>query len=236
MATDDLKRRLGPGLLAFHFTGGDGITATELGEFLVAAGRALKPKKIQLQVVGIERGSLSVIFRPITKELKNAPIVTAITVATFLSSSTPVQKVTAQMVNNGSIEKVEIVNQNTNIIIMDKTLALGFDEKKAGSGGEVSPRSTSTALAPLQTRARVQTVEMIKEAVGQALEGNLVGRVFDVEGALYFRPDGRRYLVPVRFGTPELKLEHNARYKVRGDLRTSNGQPDEIFISAATLH
>ncbi|MGP4673630.1 hypothetical protein ACSV5N_16895 [Agrobacterium salinitolerans] len=238
MTTDVLMRRLGPELLAFHFTGGDGITATELGEFLLAAEKALKPQKIQLQVVGIERGSLSVIFRPIAKEIKKAPIVTALAVATFLSGSAPVQKVTAQMVNNGSIAKVEIVNNTTNIVIMDKNLARNFEERTASGSGAIPPPSKylSTDLAPLRKGPRPQTLAVIKKAVEQALDGDLVGNVFLVDDTLHFRPEGRKFLVPIRFEGTGLSLEPNARYKVRGDLRTRDGQPEEILIRGAALY
>ena len=81
MASEELSRRLQDDEFAFYFSGGTGVVAHELGDFLVRAATVARRNGAELRVIALEPGSLAVVMRPIKRsgaavghEFRKSPI------------------------------------------------------------------------------------------------------------------------------------------------------------------
>lgn len=231
--------RLGDDEFAFHFDTPRGIDAQRLGVFLQRAAKVARDNGANLRIIAIEEGSLDVVAR-VTKatarkvgdEFAANPVKTtaassvlvgvvikglAMVMAPSESGATPLAKAGAEIVEKEPVQSITIVSQGGQVIVMDPVIA-----------GEVR-RAERRYQAPGLPSYR-ETQRMIADG------GELSGSVAEMEGELYFRPDGHRFAVPIDMHTSEAAdiLYPGAHFRVRGELILRHNRPYALIVSSAT--
>ena len=239
MAFENLAVRLGEDEFAFYFSGGAGVSAEDLGSLLSRAATVARRADAQLQVTALEPGSLAVVIRILKKsgaavgnEFKASPVQTTAAAATLLSivvgalvhtmspdggDAKPLAAVAAEIVEKGDAEKIEIITRKSTILVMDSQRALRVNENNS------------------RKKHRLLEASIVRGLMESARIGELTGTVIEVEGALHFRPDGFRYLVPIDMSESQeaWRLYPGLHLRVAADFSTLYGQPDSIEIHRA---
>lgn len=221
MAAYAFKERIEPDEIVFHFDGGSGVDARDLGEFLKVAGKVAEKKGARLDIVAIERGSLSVKSK-IKKRFDDDPLKAIEELVTIVAGALAASAVLAScaqtMLGGGGVDSVEIFTKNSSAVLMDSYVA-----------GERPLREVR------EKRPRVKNHDQMKHLVASALEGKLIGDVHLVDGKVYFRPGNYQFMVPVR--TTGIYMPYqNARYIVEGYIvLTKDGQPEELVVNRAKM-
>lgn len=230
---------LGDDEFAFHFDTPRGIDAQRLGVFLQRAAKVARDNGADLRIVGIEEGSLDVIAR-VTKatgrkvgaEFAANPIKTtaassvlvglvikglAMVMAPAESGATPLAKAGAEIVEKEKVKNITIVSNGGQVVVMDPVIAREVREAER--------RYRPPALPSYR-----ETQRMIADG------GELTGSVAEMDGDLYFRPDGHRFAVPIDMETSETAdvLYPGAHYRVRGELILRRERPYALIVSYAT--
>ncbi len=229
---------LGDDEFAFHFDTEKGIDAQRLGIFLQRAAKVARDNGADLRIVAIEEGSLDVVAR-VTKaaakkvgdEFAANPVKTsaassvlvgvviqglALVMAPAESGATPLAKAGAEIVEKEHVQSITIISQVEQVIVMDPAIA---DEVR-----RVERRSRAPALPSYR-----ETQRMIADG------GEITGFVAEMDGDLYFRPDGHRFAVPIDMQTSEAAdaLYPGAHFRVRGELILRRERPYALIVSSA---
>ncbi|WP_267381268.1 MULTISPECIES: hypothetical protein [unclassified Sphingomonas] len=230
---------LGDDEFAFHFETPRGIDAQRLGVFLQRAAKVARDNGADLRIVAIEAGSLDVVAR-VTKatarkvgaEFAANPVKTtaassvlvgvivkglAMVMSPAENGATPLAKAGAEIVEKDPVQSITIVSQGGQVIVMDPVIA-----------GQVR-RAERRYQAPGLPSYR-ETQRMIADG------GELSGSVAEMDGDLYFRPDGHRFAVPIDMQTSEAAdaLYPGAHFRVRGELILRRDRPYALIVSSAT--
>jgi len=243
LASDDFVELLDINEFAFRFAGGQGVAANDLGDFLRYLATLSKRQGVSIEVVGLDQGSLIVRLRArVSAEFKKAPIGTSAAAAgllmlapTLLSAfhpteqPSPIAKVAIKMVEEGSVDRIELVTEGSVRVVMDQKLVNEFRKARRNLV------ETQYASIPKSSRYVDSESPEVRGLVDSAEQGKLIGEVFDVAGILHFRPNGFRYLVPINIMADELTLRPGVRYQVKGEITTIRGRPDAIDIGSAWL-
>jgi hypothetical protein len=223
----DVSDRLARDQFAFYFGGDGSIPADLLGDFLRRAAAISRRNGIELEVVGIEPGSLSVVLKTIKKATKRiqgefgkAPLATVAAVAALVSAmngddQTPIQQAGAKIVIDGKADNIYIVTSDHAHIVMDRNRASTIAERERQKKSRLLPRG------------------VIAEIIDEGISGTLSGVVLSVHGVLHFRPDNRNFLVPIDTSSPAAPQLYEGRFQMRADLRLLEGQPDSLVVYRA---
>jgi len=203
-----------------------------------------------LHVTGIRPGSVAVVIRTLKKtakktakaagdEWKKAPISTtaagsgmvaavvgAIVYAMQPSSGpTPIAKAAADVIEQHSVQRIEVITINQNVVVMDPVLAQRVRQMERNQ----AQRTELPTLAPPR--------EEIQQLVDAGRQGVLTGHVVAIHGDLYFCPDGHSFYVPIRTSLmdPSHEIYAEAHFRVRAKLVMVRGQPDSIIVYSAEL-
>ena len=230
---------LGDDEFAFHFDTPSGIDAQRLGVFLQRAAKVARDNGADLRIVAIEEGSLDVIARvtkatarKVVDEFAANPVKTtaassvlvgvvikglAMVMAPAESGATPLAKAGAEIVEKERVQSITIVSQRGQVIVMDPVIA--------GQVRQAERRDQSTEFPSYR-----ETQRMIADG------GELSGSVAEMDGELFFRPDGHRFAVPIDMQTSEAAdtLYPGAHFRVRGELILRRDRPYALIVSAAT--
>lgn len=229
---------LGDDEFAFHFDTERGIDAQRLGVFLQRAAKVARDNGANLRIVAIEEGSLDVVAR-VTKaaakkvgdEFAANPVKTsaassvlvglvikglAMVMAPAESGATPLGKAGAEIVEKERVQSITIISQGGQVIVMDPAIA---DEVRRAEQGRRVPELPSYR----------ETQRMIANG------GEITGFVAEMDGDLYFRPDGHRFAVPIDMQTSEAAdvLYPGSNYRVRGELILRRERPYVLIVSSA---
>lgn len=223
---------------AFHFDTSTGIDAQRLGVFLQRAAKVARDNGADLRIVGIEEGSLDVIAR-VTKAAKKVggefaanPIKTmaattvllkvvieglALVMTPAASGATPLAKAGAEIVEKERVQSITIISQGGQVTVMNPVIA--------GEVRQAERRDRATALPSFR-----ETQRMIADG------GELTGSVAEMDGDLYFRPDGHRFAVPIDLDNSDAAkaLYPGAHFRVRGELILLRERPYALIVSEAT--
>lgn len=229
---------LGDDEFAFHFDSRAGVDAQRLGVFLQRAAKVARDNGADLRIVGIHEGSLDVVARvtkaaarkvgaefaanPVKTSAASAALVGLVTkglamaMTPAVSGATPVGRAGAEIVEKEQVQNITIVSNGGQVVVMDPVIAR-----------EVRQAERPSRLAELPTYRETQ--RMIAEG------GELVGAVAEMDGELYFRPDGHRFAVPIDLRTSQAAdaLRPGARFRVRGELVLRRERPYALIVSAA---
>lgn len=250
----DISQRLEPDQLAFYFTSKHGVEASDLANFLLRADTIARKKHVSLQVVAIENGSLAVIVRaifdPLYREFQKSPIQTtaaAIVISTYVASAvsasvtnSPFAKSAAKIVEHSDVVRIEIITREERFLIMDDRRAEQLRHENRHTS-EVSRTSTVEPHYAVDTvkaedsetgkHSRVVQIPAIRQIERATEEGSLQGVVLPIDGHLHFRPDGYRFTVPIMIsGHTNISPNAGEHVRIRGELKTLNGQPDSIVV------
>lgn len=232
---------LGDDELAFHFDTPDGIDAQRLGIFLQRAAKVARDNGADLRIVGIEQGSLDVVARvakatgrKVSDEFGANPVKTtaattvlvgvvikglAMVMAPEQSGATPLAKAGAEIVEKEPVQSITIISNGGQVIVMDPVIAgeVRRAERRAREHERALPRY-------------LETQQMIADG------GELTGAVAEMDGDLYFRPDGYRFAVPIDMASSEAAdaLFPGAHFRVRGELILRRDRPYALIVTAAS--
>lgn len=229
MSVKDVSARLGRDELAFYFGGDGSIPAELLGDFLRRAAAVTRRNGIEIEVVALESGSLSVVMKALKKagsriqgEFGKAPLATTAAAAALLSSMggdkpVPLQRVGAEIVINGKAENIYVVTTDNAYEVMDAHRARAIVEREK------------------RTKPRLVQHGAVQQIMDDGGMGTLSGVVLEVEGVFHFRPDNRNFLVPIdmRTSPAAAQLFEGGRFRMRADLRLLGGQPDSLVVYRA---
>lgn len=237
MAPDYDQSKFGENTLAIHFSGGEGVRANDLGDFLRLAARISERNGAWLEVIALEPGSLRVYLKAIRNKAKSDPVglaadgatlATAIAgaLATAISISSPqpkpISKIAIKMIEEGTVSKIEIETSEGSTVVIDKAQVSKIRQR-------IEQPSISRAYRDAKTSRYFQSPETRTLATA-ASEGRLMGDAVEAQGRIYFRPAGYNYLVPVQMLSPTISLVPGRRYRIYGSLETLNGRPDLVRI------
>ena len=242
MPKEDLPVELGPNELAFHFICNDGVSADRLGVFLQRTATVARRADIELKVVALHDGSLTVVMTALTRSTKaigaeysksplQATAAVSVIVAALVtamepagSQVQPIAKAGAEIVTQEEVERIEIITVERSVVVMDLKRAQIIKETTSISK-ELQEMRTYSFTSPARTSDMAQ----------RAIEGNLSGVFIDVEGELHFRPSRYNYIVPVRF-SPNFKGNRpnpGTQLTIHGEVKFISGVPDHIVIETA---
>lgn len=224
----------------FHFDTQRGINAQRLGVFLQRAAKVARDNGADLRIVAIEHGSLDVVAR-VTKasvrkvgdEFAANPVKTTAAGSVLVglvikglvsvmapseSGATPLAKAGAEIVEQEAVQSITIVSQTGHVIVMDPAIAEQVRQAERGYQAAALPSYR-------------ETQKMIADG------GELSGLVAEMNGELYFRPDGYRFAVPIDMRNSEAtyNLYPGAHFRVRGEMILRRGRPYSLIVSAATV-
>ncbi len=237
MAPDYDQSKFGGNILAIHFSGGEGVRANDLGDFLRLAARISERKGARLEVIALEPGSLRVYLKAIRDKAKSDPvglaadgatlataIAGALAAAISLSSPQPkpISKIAIKMIEEGTVSKIEIETSEGSTVVIDK-------DQVSKRRQPIEEPSRSIAYRDSKASRYVQSSETRTLAIA-ASEGTLTGDAVEAQGRIYFRPAGFNYLVPVQMLSPTMSLVPGRRYRIYGSLETLKGNPDLVRI------
>lgn len=241
-----------PDQFALYFDTDQGIEIRELANFLNRLSTVTRGVGAEVRVVGIYPGSLTVLFKaaarskvarnaasrfvddPVDATTKASALVILVVgaiagaVAYFEGAPPPAAKAGAQLITNGTTNTIQIVTGDKTIVIMDSSIADHVQkadrERRADSIGAAPDR----VLSSPETRIRLPD---LSETMDAAKQGKLVGVVRDLDGLLYFKPDGYAYMVPVEGGDRGFaRVLGGARYRVTGEITTKDGFPNTLKV------
>lgn len=236
MPVDD-NLLLGANEFAFHFETSLGIDAQKLGAFLQRAGKVARDNGAEMRIIAIQDGSLDVVARIArstkariagefgANPVKTSAAATALTIAVIggitrvmspaESGATPLAKAAAQIVEQEHVENITIVSQGGDVLVMDPFIA-----------GQVRRAE----------KRRQAVTPDFREAQRQIADGGeLSGYVSEMDGDLYFKPDGHRYAVPIDAidDAASYPFDPGAHYRVRGDLVIRRNRPFALVVTHA---
>lgn len=229
MTAETLRKRLEPGQIAFHFSGGRGINADELGKFLREASKIANRENAVLEVIAIEPGSISVVFKTVLKNIKKEVSGGAIALSLSLISlysqlsdevDDPFGKVAYEMVASGAAKKIEVVTAERTITIMDQTRANDRADKLSTGKAAVYNKVSQPVKGP-----RLYNAIPLGTNTGYASE---------IDGKLYFRPDSETYFVPITLLGNDPNLTPGKRYRIEGSIVKNGTTPHSVTIRKFT--
>jgi hypothetical protein len=234
--------RLEPDNLAFVFETEIGVSATELGLFLQRASTVSRSAGVNLFVVGLNEGSLSVVTRAFRKgaeaallaskeELRTSPVrtsgaaigVVAVAVAAIAHAMTPgpgtvspLARAGATLIENRTVVQISLVTVQEATVVMDQRRA-----------GEVRIFDVKRSPAP-------QPSSEVRRLMSSATRGDLSGTVVLVDGERHFRPDGYRYLSQSQNPTALIFLTYGPVSTLSSGANSSSAITNQTFSSSET--
>lgn len=246
---------LKPDEFALYFAGNQGVDLDALANFLKRVSSVARRHGGELVIVGLHEGSLVVKLRAIArskiaqnaiKEFSDKPIDGSVKVTGLIAAIagaiiwlmsptkdvTPIAKAGAEIIDKHQITEISVVTNEKITVVMNEAIAKKIKKKhEIRAVGRASEKSQITKI--VKNQYNLPEIEIM---VKDAHQSNLTGEVALVGDAFHFQPDGYHYWVPIYMRpSSSVQLHPGERYRIGGQIKTLNGQPDQIIAASADL-